>query len=106
MTPTLIFPRYTNLPLNTGRKQCKVIAMKVGFSYLRKQFDNRTIDRILVGIKRMAMRTDFTLGREVGELEKRWALLCGTKHAVGVMSGTDALFLSLKALGIGTGDEV
>ncbi|MBN1635726.1 MAG: DegT/DnrJ/EryC1/StrS family aminotransferase, partial [Deltaproteobacteria bacterium] len=38
--------------------------------------------------------------------EQEFARFCSCKHGVGVASGTDALFLSLKALGIGSGDEV
>ena len=48
----------------------------------------------------------FTLGSEVDLLEKEYAHISGTKHAVSVGSGTDAIFLSLKALGVGNGDEV
>ncbi|MEE9256985.1 MAG: DegT/DnrJ/EryC1/StrS family aminotransferase [bacterium] len=48
----------------------------------------------------------FVLGEEVSEFEKRFAALCGAKYAVGVASGTDALVLSLKAVGVGPGDEV
>ncbi|MCH2171323.1 DegT/DnrJ/EryC1/StrS family aminotransferase [Myxococcota bacterium] len=46
------------------------------------------------------------LGSEVRSFEQEFALRCGTSHGVGVASGTDALLLSLRALGIGTGDEV
>lgn len=48
----------------------------------------------------------FILGDEVRECESRFAKLIGTKFAIGVNSGTDALYLSLIALGIGKGDEV
>jgi len=46
------------------------------------------------------------LGPEVQELEQRIAEYCGRRYAVGVGSGTDALFLGLKSLNIGLGDEV
>jgi dTDP-4-amino-4,6-dideoxygalactose transaminase len=48
----------------------------------------------------------FVLGAQVAALEEEIAELCGVRHAVGVASGTDALLLSLKALGVGPGDAV
>lgn len=48
----------------------------------------------------------FILGEEVKELEKRFAQYCNCKYALGVGNGTDALFLVMKALDIGVGDEV
>ncbi len=48
----------------------------------------------------------FILGPEVQAFEREAAAFCGTAHAVGVASGTDALELSLRGLGIGPGDEV
>ena len=83
---------------------CGLFVMKVPFSYLSEQFADP--DPILRDIKKVVKRGDFTLGAEVGRFEAQFAKVCGTKYAVGVNSGTDALFLSLKALGIGQGDEV
>ncbi len=46
------------------------------------------------------------LGENVFQLERDFAAFCNAKHAVGVGSGTDALYLGLRALGVGPGDEV
>jgi dTDP-4-amino-4,6-dideoxygalactose transaminase len=48
----------------------------------------------------------FILGPEVAALEAELAALCGVSHGIGVNSGTDALVLALKALGVRPGDEV
>ena len=45
-------------------------------------------------------------GSPVTSFEREWARYCGTDHAVGVASGTDALELTLAALGVGPGEEV
>jgi dTDP-4-amino-4,6-dideoxygalactose transaminase len=45
-------------------------------------------------------------GPPVTSFEREWAAYCGTDHAVGVANGTDALLLTLTALGIGPGNEV
>ena len=49
---------------------------------------------------------DFIRGSAVTAFESRYAAYCGVKHCVGVGNGTDALELSMRALGIGAGDEV
>jgi dTDP-4-amino-4,6-dideoxygalactose transaminase len=51
-------------------------------------------------------RSDFALGKDVAAFEEEFAAFCGVQYAVGVDSGLAALELSLRALGIGPGDEV
>src|SRR5690348_9591015 len=48
----------------------------------------------------------FVLGPDVAEFENEFAEYCGVAHCVGVANGTDAIELSLRALGVGPGDEV
>ncbi len=48
----------------------------------------------------------YILGEEVARFEKEFAAYCGTRFSVGVSNGTSALYLVLKAWGIGPGDEV
>jgi dTDP-4-amino-4,6-dideoxygalactose transaminase/predicted dehydrogenase len=50
--------------------------------------------------------TAFVLGPQVKKFEDNFAKWCGVKHCIGVNSGTDAIFLALKFLDIGAGDEV
>lgn len=57
-------------------------------------------------ISRVLQHTQFILGQEVKSFEGAMAAYCGTKHAIGVASGTDALHLALLACGVGPGDEV
>lgn len=57
-------------------------------------------------IKRVFASNAYILGREVTDFEKEFADYIGTRYAIGVSSGLDALILSLQVLGIGRGDEV
>ncbi len=63
-------------------------------------------DELKGAFARVLHRGQFVLSAEVDEFEARFAELCGTKFAVGVNSGTDAMILALRALDIGSGDEV
>lgn len=79
-------------------------SMNVRFSYLDRQFAD--VDDYLEDLRKLVATGDFTLGAAVEEFERRFAALCRAPFAVGVGSGTDAIALTLKALGIGPGDEV
>jgi dTDP-4-amino-4,6-dideoxygalactose transaminase len=61
---------------------------------------------LLEAIGTVIDRGQFILGEEVSLFEQRFAALCGVRYAVAVHSGTAALILALRALGIGPGDEV
>ena len=72
---------------------------------LRAQYESMR-DDIDEAIRRVVESQHFILGPEVEALEREIADYCGTTHAVGVSSGTDALLVALMALGVGPGDEV
>jgi aminotransferase EvaB len=78
--------------------------VRVKFSYLERQFADS--DVYLNDIKELVKTSDFTLGHPLRKFEERFAVLCKMPYAIGVASGTDALTLSMKILGIGPGDEV
>ena len=61
------------------------------------------IDRAIATV---ISETAFIGGPHVKAFEEAFAAYCGVRHCVGVANGTDALFIALKALGIGAGDEV
>lgn len=82
----------------------KLPLWRVPYAYLTKQFARPAA--YLQRIEAVARRGEFTLGKEVAQLEEKVASVLGVKHAIGVGNGTDALYLTLKALGIGAGDEV
>ena len=63
-------------------------------------------DEVLSAVVRVCDSQRFVMGAEVEAFEHEIAELLGVKHAIGVSSGTDALLVSLMALGVGTGDEV
>ncbi|TSA44592.1 MAG: DegT/DnrJ/EryC1/StrS family aminotransferase [Deltaproteobacteria bacterium] len=79
--------------------------MNVPFLDLKAQY--ATIkNEIQAAVSEVMENTAFAGGPYVAGFEKKFAGFCGCKHAIGVGNGTDALWLSLLALGIGPGDEV
>lgn len=79
--------------------------MKVPLVELVRQYQEIRGD-IDSGIRSVLEKGVFILGENVTGFEEEAAVYCGAKYAVGVANGTDALELSLKAMGIGAGDEV
>lgn len=72
---------------------------------LKAQYDSIK-DEIDAAIARVIQNTNFIGGKEVSAFEEAFAAFQHTKRCVGVASGTAAIFLALKVLGIGEGDEV
>tara|TARA_Y100000590_G_scaffold457581_1_gene610536 strand:+ start:32365 stop:33510 length:1146 start_codon:yes stop_codon:yes gene_type:complete len=78
--------------------------IKLNHSYLVEQFSDYS--KIFKKIEDVVKKGDYTLGREVSKFEKNIRRITGAKYALGVGNGTDALYLTLKALDIGKNDEV
>ena len=80
------------------------LTYKIKHNYLSEQFND--YKTILKKFEKIIKNNDFTLGKEVDIFEKNIRKLLKEKYVVAVGSGTDALMLSLKCLGIKEGDEV
>lgn len=79
--------------------------MKVPFVDLKAQYLSIKSE-IDSAVKNVINDAAFIGGKYVKKFEKEFADYCNTKYCVGVGNGTDAMFIALKALGIGSGDEV
>jgi dTDP-4-amino-4,6-dideoxygalactose transaminase len=79
--------------------------MKVPFGDLSRQYkkNKKEFDSIISGVLE---KGNFILGENLKSFEANFARYLEAKHAVGVANGTEALFLALKAIGAGSGDEV
>lgn len=75
-----------------------LIDLRAQYNSISKELDKATID--------VLSSAAYIMGKNVTEFEKEFANYIGTKHAISVGNGTDALVIVLKALGIGEGDEV
>lgn len=78
---------------------------KVRFVNYPLQYKNLKTE-IDAAMQDVLARGDLILRQDTDDFEKSFAEFIGTKYAIGLNSGTDALFLSLLALGVGKGDEV
>lgn len=79
--------------------------MHVKYSYLHDQFA-RPADDYIQDLRPLIESGEFTIGPYVEKFERIFADYIGVKHAIGTNTGTGALILCLKALGVGPGDEV
>jgi dTDP-3-amino-3,4,6-trideoxy-alpha-D-glucose transaminase len=68
--------------------------------------DPALMEELLAVVERVARQGAFTMGAELEAFEQEFAEYCGSPHAIGVSSGTEAIVLALRGLGIGAGDEV
>jgi len=72
-----------------------ILDLKAQYAAIEQEID--------AAIKEVLLSGQFILGPAVQELEQKVVAYCGCKYGVGVASGTDALRLTLTALGIGAG---
>jgi len=78
--------------------------MIVPYNYLPQQFSD--VDTIIEEWREVIKTTQFTLGPFVETFEQKFAEFVGTKHCISTNTGTDALILALKSIGVKPGDEV
>lgn len=83
-----------------GPKYMHIPFVDLGAQYLAIRHD------LLNRIDEIGKSGNYILGEECRQFELELAEFCGSKFAIGVANGSDALFLVLKSLGIGPGDEV
>lgn len=79
--------------------------MKVRFLDLAIK-DDIERQKLIGAVEKVFLHGRILLGPEVLELEKKVAEFCGVKYAIGVNSGTDALYIALRSLDLKEGDEV
>ena len=79
-------------------QEIPLVDLKAQYATIRDEI-RQAIDEVLESMQ-------LTIGPNVRAFDKEWAEYCGTTHAIGVGSGTDALQLAIRACGISSGDEV
>jgi dTDP-4-amino-4,6-dideoxygalactose transaminase len=90
---------------STSKKSADTQQAGVPMLDLRRQYAQLR-EEILAAVERVCSSQHFILGVEVEALEHELAAFCGTTHAIGCASGTDALWLALAAVGVQPGDTV
>ena len=80
-------------------------ALRVPFVDLARQYRNLRTE-LMRCFDEVGQSGQYIMGERLESFEEKAAAYCGVRHAIGVANGSDAIFLVLKALGIGPGDEV
>src|SRR2546428_8162828 len=88
--------RMTITPTKT--QEIPLVDLRAQYATIRDDV-RKAIDEVLESMQ-------LTIGPNVRAFDQEWAAYCGTKHAIGVGSGTDALQLAIRACGVSSGDEV
>ena len=86
------------MTVTTKTQDIPLVDLKAQYATIRDEV-RQAIDEVLDSMQ-------LTIGPNVKAFDKEWADYCGTKHAIGVGSGTDALQLAIRAIGVSSGDEV
>lgn len=82
----------------TNATNIPILDLKAQYAAIKEEINEKVLD--------VLTSQNFILGAEVSSLEEEIATYSGARFAVGVSSGSDALIISLMALGVGTGDAV
>jgi len=101
--PSLISAFENRTPLPKEKESS--VAMNVPFVDLKAQYQSIKSE-IDPAIQSVISETAFVGGKYVEEFEKAYAEKHGLKHCISCANGTDAIYITLRALGIGSGDEV
>ncbi len=100
-----LHPRPRRLPAPASGRTRTAMTEAIPFVDLGPELDELA-GPLAQAVQRVIASRRFVLGAELEEFERELAAAFATRHPVGVASGTDALELALRALGIGPGDEV
>ena len=83
---------------STKTQEIPLVDLKAQYATIR--------DEVRLAIDGVLDSMELTIGPNVRAFDQEWATYCGTRHAIGVGSGTDALQLAIRAIGVSSGDEV
>src|SRR5690349_16196066 len=87
-----------DMTVTTKTQEIPLVDLRAQYATIRED--------VLRGIEGVLDSMQLTIGPNVKAFDQEWAAYCGTKHSIGVGSGTDALQLAIRAVGVSGGDEV